>query len=317
MPSTTYTSNLRFTLQPDGANATTWGDIANLVFGFTDTAIAGMVSVNMTGGSDYTLSVANGVVDEARNAALYFYGVPTSTPSVIIPAVQKSYITIPNQSSGSIKVKTAAGTGQTLGPGQLSFLYCDGVSVWPIAGEIVGNFLVPSNNLSDLTNVSAAVSTLGLHALAAITSITSPLKVSAGNLQIDNNAVLYPVGSIYMNADNGTNPASLLGFGTWVAFGQGRVPVGIGSGTDSNGTVQAFAVRALSGEYTHALSISEMPAHTHTELKVGSTGTATPFASGGDAAIMNQSTTTGSTGGGTKHNNVQPCITVYMWRRTA
>jgi hypothetical protein len=36
-------------------------------------------------------------------------------------------------------------------------------------------------------------------------------------------ATLYPVGSIYINATSSTNPATLLGFGTWTAFGAGRV----------------------------------------------------------------------------------------------
>jgi len=43
--------------------------------------------------------------------------------------------------------------------------------------------------------------------------------------------LIYPVGSIYTNASNATNPATLFGFGTWVAFGAGRVL--IGGGLDS------------------------------------------------------------------------------------
>jgi hypothetical protein len=35
-------------------------------------------------------------------------------------------------------------------------------------------------------------------------------------------ASLYPVGSIYINATSAINPATLLGFGTWTAFGAGR-----------------------------------------------------------------------------------------------
>jgi ABC-type Co2+ transport system permease subunit len=42
-------------------------------------------------------------------------------------------------------------------------------------------------------------------------------------------AALYPVGSIYTNATNSTNPGTLLGFGTWTAFGAGRVMVGYDS----------------------------------------------------------------------------------------
>lgn len=39
----------------------------------------------------------------------------------------------------------------------------------------------------------------------------------------------WPIGSIFMSA-NATNPADLLGFGTWTAFGTGRMPVAIDSG---------------------------------------------------------------------------------------
>ena len=39
----------------------------------------------------------------------------------------------------------------------------------------------------------------------------------------------YPVGSIYMNCSNATNPGTLLGFGTWSSFGAGRVLIGLDS----------------------------------------------------------------------------------------
>ena len=47
----------------------------------------------------------------------------------------------------------------------------------------------------------------------------------------------YPVGSIYMNATVATNPATLLGFGTWTAFGAGKVPVGIDTGDTDFDTI--------------------------------------------------------------------------------
>lgn len=155
MATTTYTPNLRFTLQPDGANPTTWGDITNEVFNLTDTAITGMVSIDMTGNTNYTLSVANGLQDEARNACLYLYGTPTSTPSLIIPAALKSYLVIPNMSSGNVTIKTAAGTGQTFSPNNEGIIYCDGVSVWPIATLGVTHNDVTSALASYLTSASA------------------------------------------------------------------------------------------------------------------------------------------------------------------
>tara|TARA_R100000951_G_scaffold116451_1_gene128338 strand:+ start:1170 stop:1793 length:624 start_codon:yes stop_codon:yes gene_type:complete len=123
------------------------------------------------------------------------------------------------------------------------------------------------------------------------------------------NALVYPVGSIYFNAAVSTNPATLLGFGTWVAYAAGRVPVGkAASGTfDTLGEEQ--------GAETHTLSIAEMPAHTHT---YGKSTTSENMSIHDINGLRGAATTnTSSTGGGTAHNNIQPSITVYMWRRTA
>jgi hypothetical protein len=120
---------------------------------------------------------------------------------------------------------------------------------------------------------------------------------------------LYPVGSIYMNASNGTNPATLIGFGTWVAFGAGRVPVGINSGDTDFDTAEETG-----GAKTHTLTVNEMPAHTHSVPNSGSQNNS--FDSG--TTVGNDTTgTSGSTGGGSAHNNLQPYIVVYMWKRTA
>ena len=72
-------------------------------------------------------------------------------------------------------------------------------------------------------------------------------------------AAAFPVGSIYMNCSNATNPGTLLGFGTWASFGAGRVLVGLDSGdSDFDGAEET------GGSKTHTLSIAELPAHTHT-----------------------------------------------------
>ena len=73
---------------------------------------------------------------------------------------------------------------------------------------------------------------------------------------------VYPVGSIYMTT-NIQNPSTLFG-GEWVAWGEGRVPVGAGTGRDSNGVSKSFESGATGGEYNHTLSNEEMPKHNHT-----------------------------------------------------
>ena len=123
-------------------------------------------------------------------------------------------------------------------------------------------------------------------------------------------ALLYPVGSIYSNVAVATNPATLLGFGTWTAFGAGRVMVGLDGDDEDFDTVGETG-----GAKTHTLTTSEIPAHTHTYVEDYSTNAYGPNATG----IIKDGTRskdTGSTGGGTAHNNLQPYITVYMWQRT-
>jgi len=124
-------------------------------------------------------------------------------------------------------------------------------------------------------------------------------------------AALYPVGSIYTNAAVSTNPATLLGFGTWAAYAEGRVPVG----KASSGTFDTL--NATGGAETHTLSTAEMPAHTHTYDKQGTSTDALSIHDTVRTTAGNASTNTGSTGGGGAHNNLQPYVVVYMWKRTA
>ena len=132
---------------------------------------------------------------------------------------------------------------------------------------------------------------------------------------------LYPVGSVYINASTSTNPATLFGFGTWVAFGKGRVLVGLDSADADFNTAEITG-----GAKTHTLKQSEMPAHTH-NVQVTQRVTGDDAAGGSRVLTANRNITTGtiditgmtakSTGGGQSHNNLQPYITVYMWKRTA
>lgn len=144
---------------------------------------------------------------------------------------------------------------------------------------------------------------------------------------------IYPVGSIKMTADN-TNPSTYLG-GTWVAWGAGKVPVGVDT-TDTD-----FAtVEKTGGEKEHILTTNEMPSHEHmtmydyyggsTYLNAGlvkMSGTPSfETEKSSNCYIVSRSgldlsdhyvAITGSSGSGRGHNNLQPYITCYMWKRTA
>ena len=133
---------------------------------------------------------------------------------------------------------------------------------------------------------------------------------------IDANLFLsnHPVGSIYMSVEN-TNPSTLFG-GIWIDWGTGRVPVCVDT-TDANFN----AVEKTGGEKTHTLTVNEIPNHAHgfesggtisyTEkgVQTGSGANCPQVTGGGNA--------TTATGGGQAHNNLQPYITCYMWKRVA
>lgn len=146
---------------------------------------------------------------------------------------------------------------------------------------------------------------------------------------------LYPVGSIYTNSSVSTNPGTLLGFGTWVAFGAGRVMVGFNASNslfdtaeETGGSADAVVV---SHSHTATSTVSETP-HSHTTALYyrpnSASGTAQSYAQnttgfGGqistDAAStgITVATSVSTTGSSATNANYQPYITVYMWKRTA
>lgn len=155
---------------------------------------------------------------------------------------------------------------------------------------------------------------------------------------------MYPVGSIYMSVKN-TNPSTYFG-GTWVAWGAGRVPVGVNT-SDSNFSI----VEKTGGASTVKLTASQIPSHSHAKgtLAAASGGSHSHNlqnqkaawgidgggnrvivdATSGYTAVTNKATTsagahghtisgsTAATGGSGEHTNLQPYITCYMWKRTA
>lgn len=134
---------------------------------------------------------------------------------------------------------------------------------------------------------------------------------------------LYPIGSIYTNAAVSTNPSTLLGFGTWVEFGTGRVLVGIDTGQTEFDTLGKSG-----GAKTHTLTEAEMPAHKHTiRAEYGANASVSFPPSNGGSYMQLAGTGAGTrasitsvaenAGSGSSHNNLQPYITVYMWRRIA
>tara|TARA_R100001463_G_scaffold39004_3_gene83695 strand:- start:9983 stop:10708 length:726 start_codon:yes stop_codon:yes gene_type:complete len=142
-------------------------------------------------------------------------------------------------------------------------------------------------------------------------TITGAFSAGSGVATI---ADVYPVGSIYINAAVATNPATLLGIGTWVAFGSGRVMVGINAADSDFDTVEETG-----GAKTHTLTISELPSHTHNRPKgwKPAPNSQDVDITGGNGVNVADNMLTDATGGGQAHSIMNPYIVVYMWKRTA
>jgi hypothetical protein len=197
---------------------------------------------------------------------------------------------------------------------------------------------------TEFNNIATAVATKADTASPALTGTPTAPTANAGtsNTQIATTAfvaaalqALYPVGSIYINAGVTTNPGTLLGFGTWTAFGAGRVMVGLnGSDTafdtleETGGSKDAIAV-----SHTHGFSATTGSAgsHTHTSTAglLGAFGgpygytsnsyanTSSNFLNAAGDHTHSVSGTTDSAGSSGTNANLQPYITVAMWKRTA
>lgn len=151
-------------------------------------------------------------------------------------------------------------------------------------------------------------------------------------------SALFPVGSIYTNATNSTNPGTLLGFGTWTAFGAGRVPVGFNASNALFDTAEETggSADAITVSHTHTGTTASNGSHQHecgtgvenigaafgrgsnsTSYRISLVATTdnTPYTS--TAGSHTHTITTDSTGSSGTNANYQPYITVYMWKRTA
>ena len=126
----------------------------------------------------------------------------------------------------------------------------------------------------------------------------------------------YKVGDLYLTT-NQDNPANSLGYGSWVLFGQGRAIVGLSDINNTKSPDWNKYVGGIFGEYEHTLNINEMPSHVHQQgVKFTGQGKIEGYTEASAPRDDNYSLdNTVATGGSQPHNNVQPSVTVAIWKR--
>lgn len=145
--------------------------------------------------------------------------------------------------------------------------------------------------------------------------------------------LVYPVGSVYYNASDNSNPADLFGFGTWAVFAAGRAIFGVDTGdTDFNTGGKTGGHKTIDLSHTHgSSSLVAQVFFTSTsgnglQNYRSSPSTWVAGSRGFDAnPLTDNSNQTGGTavvgntdsGGSASTNILNPYQTVYAWKRTA
>lgn len=178
------------------------------------------------------------------------------------------------------------------------YIWSDTTHAWEQAGRLSS----PSPSIT--TPMMSGVASTGSENAYARGDHVHPSDSSKCSLQ-----QVYPVGSLYFNASVPTNPATLLGFGTWVAL-EDMFLLGASS---------TYPLNTQGGEVNHVLTVAELPSHRH-----GAEQHVQWASSGGNIQSAtnsywksNDSAYTGYTGDGLGHNNMPPYIAVHIWKRTA
>jgi hypothetical protein len=333
----TFSTSLKLELIGNGDQSGTWGTTTNTNLGtLLEQAITGVQSIVMSN-ADYTLTNLNGVSDEARNAVLVVTGTNSAIRNIIAPAVEKLYVIKNNTTGGyAIVIKTSASTGVTIPNGATAAVYFDGTEfylyVLPSATANTANTLVLRDGSGNFAANVITANTVTQAANDNSTKLASTAYANAAATTAATTAIqlLHPVGSIYTSTV-ATNPATLFGFGTWVAFGAGRVLVGDGGGFAAGATGGSADAVVVSHTHT-ATSVVTDPGHFHTITNISSSDSGSGKVSVGgqltegvppntDSKVTGITVATstavpvGSVAG--TNQNLQPYIVVYMWNRTA
>jgi hypothetical protein len=288
----------------------------------TSGVMTNVTGLPIDGGTTGTLSVARGGTGVTTSTGTG-NNVLSNSPTLITPALGTPSAAVLTNATG---LPIVAGTTGTL----------------PVARG--GTGVTTSTGTGNVV-LSASPTFTGTPAAPTASVSTNTTQIATTAFVQAALQALHPVGSIYINAGVTTNPATLLGFGTWVAFGAGRVMVGLNAGDalfdtleETGGSKDAIVVshsHTASSSSSSYFSGNALPTHTHAyPFADGGVGTvknavagfnssgaaATSAVSGGTpsgSVSTSTSTTVNAAGSSATNANLQPYITVAMWKRTA
>lgn len=283
----TYSNRLKLELQGSGENAGTWGDKTNNNLEVLDAFVNGYLSKSVAGSANVTLTTANASdTAESSNKVIELTGALTGNIHVFVPAVESNYV-IFNNTTGSFTLNVApTGHGANAVPitqGSHTMVYNQSDKCVDVLGSKVGTtattYFGSGANLTGIDIIPAG----SLMLFQQTSAPTGWTKATAH----DNKALRVVTGSA---SSGGSNTFA-------AAFNNNQTVSGTTSGT---------SVTITGSTEAHQLTVSEMPAHTHTEGGTQEFGTTTSSSTGvrntGNSSPGNQFETQ-STGGDGSHSH--------------
>ena len=283
----TFSDRLKLELQASGENAGTWGDKTNNNLEVIDAFVNGYLSKSVAGSSDVTLTTADAsATAESSNKVIELTGALTGNIKVLVPAKESNYV-IFNNTTGSFTL-TVAPTGHT----------SNGVAITQGSHTMIYN---QSDKCVDV--LGAKVGTTGTTYIGSGAELTGIDIIPAGSL------MLFQQSSAPTGWTKGTahdNKALRVVTGSASSGGSNTFAAAFNNDQTVSGTTSSTSVTITGSTAAHTLTISEMPAHTHTEGGTQEFGTTSSTATGvrntGNSSPGNQFETQ-STGGGGSHSH--------------
>ena len=169
----TFSTSLQLQLIGAGEQTGIWGTSTNTNWNLIEQAVAGVQAITMAN-ANYTLSVANGTSDEARNMVLFVGGSNSAVRQIIAPLVPKVYVVYNNTSGGyAITIGGTTGNLATVPTGSSTLVFCDGTNFYAGISAAAGNFSVAGNEtVSGTASITGNTSIGGNLSVTGTTTLT-------------------------------------------------------------------------------------------------------------------------------------------------
>lgn len=271
------TPTQRYAFQKIGFNedADTWGTDEGQFKDKVDTALAGVLSININGLSNYSVTWTNYAVDQYANKAIIFTGTLGTACTVTVPPVQAKKTFFNNTSGNQNVILQVQGTGNTytITPGCRVDVTCDGSNLYDSINTIGGSLIVQGTLSAQSIVAGGGVLPVTVGGTGATTAATA-----FANLCPTGTILMYagtspPTGFVFCQGQELSrtgNSALFTVIGTTFGAGDGlttfNVPNSLGRFPLGAGTGNGLTKRDLGqtgGEETHTLTLNESPVHSH------------------------------------------------------